>query len=357
MKKNHLILNCFLLFLFWSCTKAEQQTTTDQDSFIRAADISILPTIEKTNTIFYNQNNQPENPLKTLKNAGCNTIRIRLWKNPINGVSNFEEVKTLSDRVKQMGFKVWLTVHFSDTWADPGAQTAPAEWQNLSFDNLKIQLTTYTNIIMTEIKPDIFQLGNEINNGLIHPFGNINSNYGQFLQILQTISSAIRQNSTQTKIMIHYAGIGDDATVFFNKTKTIDFDYIGLSYYPQWHGKNIDEVTTTINNLGQIFNKQIIIAETAYPFTLGYNDYTNNVLGLQSQIIPIYNASVNGQQDFLMQLKSNIKKSTFGKGFCYWEPCWTAFLGPTATNGSPWENLTLWDFNNKALDGMTFFNK
>jgi arabinogalactan endo-1,4-beta-galactosidase len=355
MKKRHYLVNLLLLIFLLSCTKSEQENPTPKDDFIRAADVSILPTIEKTNTIFYNQNNQAENPLLTLKNAGCNTIRIRLWKNPASGASNFEEVKTFSDRVKQMGFKVWLTVHFSDTWADPGAQIVPAEWQNLSFDNLKVQLTAYTNLIMTQMKPDIFQLGNEINNGLIHPFGNIDSNYGQFLQILQTISSAVRQNSTQTKIMIHYAGIGNDATIFFNKTKTIDFDYIGLSYYPQWHGKNLNEVTSTINNLGQTFSKQVIIAETAYPFTLGYNDFTNNVLGLQSQIIPIYSASPNGQQDFLMQLKLNIKQSPFGKGFCYWEPCWTAFLGPTSTNGSPWENLALWDFNNKALNGISIY--
>ena len=95
-------------------------------------------------------------------------------------------------------------------------------------------------------------------------------------------------------------------------------DYIGLSYYPIWHGKNLNDITTTINTLGQNYNKKVVIAETSYPFTFGYNDFTNNVLGDNSQIISDFPATVNGQLAFLQTLKSKIKISTYGMGFCYW---------------------------------------
>ena len=97
-------------------------TPTPTDDFIRAVDISFIPLIEREGTV-YKYNSTAQNPLTTLKNAGCNTVRIRLWKNPTDNQSTFNEVKTLSTRAKNAGFKVWLTVHFSDTWADPAHQT------------------------------------------------------------------------------------------------------------------------------------------------------------------------------------------------------------------------------------------
>ena len=82
---------------------------------IKGVDISFLPEIEETATVFYNSKGEPEDVLTTLKNNGVNTIRIRLWKNPTDKHSGFDEVKTLPERVKDIGFKVWLTVHYTDT--------------------------------------------------------------------------------------------------------------------------------------------------------------------------------------------------------------------------------------------------
>ena len=155
--------------------------------------------------------------------------------------------------------------------------------------------------------------------------------------------------------MLHYAGIGADASWFYNKMTTIDYDYIGLSYYPIWHGKNLEEVKSTIITLGQAYNKKVIIAETSYPFTLGSNDWTNNVLGTSDQIIASYSATPIGQKAYLQALKEKIKETQQGFGLCYWGSEWVAFRGNQSTNGSPWENQALWDFNNKALPAMAFF--
>jgi arabinogalactan endo-1,4-beta-galactosidase len=111
-----------------------------------------------------------------------------------------------------------------------------------------------------------------------------------------------------------------------------------------------------MNTLGQHYNKKVLIAETAYPFTLGWNDYTNNIVGLDSQIISTYPATQSGQKDYLLAIKNLVKQSSNGIGFCYWGSEWVAFRGPTATNGSSWENQALWDFTNNSLPVMDAFN-
>ena len=351
---KRLLFYCFLLFFTISCETTSKDTSI-QEVFIKGADMSFLPLIESEGVKFYNANYQVEDALVTLKKAGCNTIRIRIWYNSPENLSSFNEVKTFAQRVKSMGMKVWLCIHYSDTWADPGKQMIPSAWANLSYSDLKVAFTNYTSSLVTEIKPDIIQIGNEINNGFMWPKADLATHESEFVELLSIASAVIREDSPNTKIMLHYAGIGDDANLFYNKMTPISYDYIGLSYYPIWHGKNLEEVKSIINSLGETYNKKVIIAETAYPYTLGFNDWTNNILGLNNQIIPLYSATPIGQKDYLLALKSKIKETQMGFGFCYWGTEWVAFRGNQATNGSPWENQSLWDFNNKALPAMAVF--
>lgn len=359
MKK--LLLLIPLLLLLINCSDddktPENEPIIPEDNFIRASDMSFLPLIESENTTYFNSANQAEDALTTLKNAGCNTIRIRLWKNPSDSQSSFNQVKAFAQRVKQKGMKVWLTVHYSDTWADPGQQSTPAEWENLSFANLKNQVISYTETIMTEIQPDIIQIGNEINSGFVWPNGHLINNESQCLELLSAASATIRAKSQTTKIMLHYAGIGSGATWFFNKMSAINYDYIGVSYYPIWHGKNLSELTSTINSLGQTHNKKVIVAETSYPFTLGWNDWTNNVVGLEEQLIPAYPATPEGQKNYMLAIKNLIQQTESGIGFAYWGGEWIAYRGDQATNGSTWENQALWDFDNKVVPAIAVFNQ
>lgn len=352
-----LIFSLFAVF-HYSCSSDEPQTATPpviiEDSFIRAADVSFLPEIETSGTILYH-NGLEQDMLTTLKNAGCNAIRIRLWKDPSTNHSGMTEVKSLAQRAKLAGLKVWLTVHYSDTWADPGTQTTPTAWQSLSFSDLKTAVTTYTTTILNEINPDIFQIGNEINSGLLWPKGHLINNEQQCLEILTTASTTIRTKSPNTKIMLHFAGIsGSDW--FFNKVKNIDYDYIGLSYYPVWHGKDLNVVKTTINNLGANYNKKVLIAEVAYPFSLGWNDWTNNIVGLESQLVSGYEATPLGQLSFMASIKNMLKTTAYGQGFSYWGGEWISFKGNEATNGSSFENQAFYDFENNSLPVFQVYN-
>lgn len=343
-----------LLLLLTACSKEEQPKPPTKE-LIHAADISFLPEIESTGTKFFNAAGQQEDVLLTLKNSGFNTIRLRLWHSPSGGHSSFQEVKTFSERIKQQGLKVWLSVHYSDTWADPGAQLPPALWANIPYNDLKDSVYHYTKKIITEIDPDYIQIGNEINPGILLPAGNISINPTQFVDLLSSGIKAVRDHSAKAKIIIHFAGL-DGADWFFNHVKDLSFDMIGLSYYPLWHGRNLNTLKSTLAQLGQTYGKDIIIAETAYPFTLEWDDNTNNILGLESQLIlPDYPASPEGQKNFLKEIKSILNTSEKGIGLCYWGAEWIAFRGPQASDGSPWENQALYNYSNKALPAMEVF--
>jgi arabinogalactan endo-1,4-beta-galactosidase len=356
MKKIFLITICSLLIA--ACNKANITEPIGEDKnfdFISGVDISSYPEISKVNPTFYDLEGNPKDFLLILKENGVNTIRLRLWVNPSNEHSSFEEVKKFSDELKNYGFRIWLNLHYSDTWADPGHQTTPKQWQGISFNDLKDSVYNYTKKIVSEIKPDYIQIGNEINSGFLHPYGEITSNPHQFLQLVERGITAVRENSKKTIIILHYAGIaGSDW--FFNLVKDLDYDVIALSYYPLWHGKSLDSLKNQMEYLSSTFKKKILIAETAYPFTLRWNDWTHNIVGLEEQLIlPEFPATPEGQQKFVKRIKTITKEIKNSLGFCYWGAELIAWKGPYATDGSPWENQALFDFNNKALPALSEF--
>ncbi|MDP3461534.1 MAG: glycosyl hydrolase 53 family protein [Bacteroidales bacterium] len=345
-----------LAMVIAACNKNDQLIIKPADDpFLRAADMSFLPHVRESGIVVYNLEGQPEDMLQTLKNAGVNAIRLRLWNNPTEVYAGMEEVKILSQEIKSRGMKVWLTLHYSDTWADPGTQLKPALWQNISFDALKDSVYAFTQLAVEQIQPDIIQIGNEINNGFLWPEGS-KSNIVHFRALLERGIAAVRESDTAVRIMLHYAG-HEDAPAFFEQLKLLDFDQIGLSYYPLWHGKDLNALQASMQELSAKYAKDIVIAETAYPFTFGWNDWTNNIIGSQDQILAEYPASEQGQLDFLVKLRALVDSVSTGKGFCYWGSEWVAFRGPQATNGSSWENQALWDFTNKALPVMEAFEK
>ena len=324
--------------------------------FISAVDISYYPTILENGALFYNVQGNQINFLNSLIENGVNTIRLRLWVNPINDSSSFNEVKEFSALLKSLGFKIWITPHFSDTWAHPGQQQIPNEWSSLNFEEIKAEVYSHINQIMNEIEPDYIQIGNEINTGILFPSGDIQNNSIQFIELLNQGVNAVRSNSNITKIILHFAGY-DGSQWFFNLVDQVDYDIIGISYYPIWHGKSLDELQIELTELSNNFEKEILIAETAYPFTLGWNDWTNNIVGLEEQLIlPDYPATPNGQQSFIRDLKSLIFDINNGIGFCYWGAELIAWDGEKSENGSVWENQALFDFENKELPVLEEFN-
>ncbi len=349
-------ISLFLLlsFSFTACQKPVTEKPKGK-FFIRSADLSKLPELTEEGAIFRDASGQRKEALQIFRSAGLNIIRVRLWVNPSGTHSSLKEVTVFSQKIQAMGLKVWLDLHYSDTWADPGKQTMPKAWKNLSFTQLKDTVYTYTLRVVRQIHPQYVQIGNEINNGFLWDDGNINHPQ-QFIALLQKGIAAVRRADTHIRILLHYAGYYGAETFFSLLQKYhIDYDLIGLSYYPWWHGKSLDVLQQTILRLETTHLKPVVIAETAYPFTLSWNDNTNNFVGNRQQLIQEYPATAEGQKAFLSALRKIINETPYGGGLCYWEPEWITIKRAHNTTGSPWENLALFDFQNRALPAMAVF--
>ena len=333
----------------------------------RGGDLSFLPEIETTPTTFYNSTGVVQDALTILKNSGMNLVRLRLWHTPSNNNSSQAQVETFAQRLKTAGIGWWLDFHYSDTWADPGNQTIPVAWQTLSYSLLLDSVYNYTYKVMNSLKtknclPAIVQIGNETNSGMLWNIGKVggafDSNWPQYAGLIKKGIEAVKAVDPSIKIMLHFAGTNGAPWFFSNiQTQGVNYDIMGISYYHWWHSRNLSELQTDLTALANTFNKDILIAETAYPFTLTWNDMTTNIFGSAIPLLPGYDATPAGQQNFLTDLKKVLLNvpNNHGLGFCYWAPDWVAFRGGAATNGSPWENLALFDFTNKALPALSTF--
>ncbi len=346
-----------------------------QQEFIRGVDISTIPQIE----LFggkYKLNGQVKDPIEIFKSNGANYVRLRLWHSPSNGYCGLEQTLQFAKRIKASGLKFLLNLHYSDTWADPGRQTKPSAWSNLTFDQLKDSVYTYTKRALTllnnqQTMPDMVQIGNEISGGMLWPDGklyNVPDFEGQKIKFTSLLKEGIRAvkefSSHQIKTMIHIPilnGNVNNVTYFYDiiRSNNVEYDIIGLSYYPWWHG-NLTQLRNTLNTVANRYSKEIIIVETAYPWTTGYqNDGTTNLVGPGTTLIPDYPATPQGQKDFLLKLSEIIKgtNNTKGTGFFYWEP---ALISLPGKRGSDWENVATFGFSNssgeaEALESLSAF--
>ncbi len=335
---------------------------TTPDSFIRGVDISTTPQIKNAGGV-WKQNNVSGDVLDIFKSNGANYVRLRLWHTPTGGYCGLDSTLAFAKNVKAKGLKFLLDIHYSDWWADPGQQTKPAAWKNLSFAILTDSVRSYTRRVINALKnqntlPDMVQVGNEINSGMLWPDGKISvGGWGNFTTLLKAGIQGVKDVDTTSKIIIHFSEGGDNTKCrwFFDNLKSngVSFDIIGLSYYSWWHG-SLSNAQNNLNDLATRYNKDIIIVETAYPWTTQYvNDGEQKVGFDPTKLPPGYPVNPQGQRDFLTYLIQMIKNTTSKKGigFFYWEPAYISF--PTV--GSTWEKFAIFDFNYNALPALQAF--
>ena len=361
------------IFLLLSCSKSENINPIPLETpilFYKGMDLSFQSELENYNVVYKNENNAVISVLPFIKQKGCNLVRLKLWVNPANGLNGLAQVKLYALRLKANDLGFMLDLHFSDTWADPANQNPPVAWQNLTLAELKIQVYNYTKQVLTELKnqgttPSFVQIGNETDNGFLWNYGKVwdqySNNFVNFSELFNKGSQAVREVcGTSTKVIFHHSSV-ENSIYFLNQLSAypIDYDVIGLSYYPQFQTKNLSLVQTNLNTLAITFNKDIMLVEIAYPFTLNYNDNLTNYIGNSNQIIPDYTASPQGQKEFLLKMIAIVKAipNNKGIGFVYWAPNWVSFSGnqTTSVGGSAWENQCLWDFDHKALPSFDVF--
>ncbi|HEX9972476.1 MAG TPA: glycosyl hydrolase 53 family protein, partial [bacterium] len=231
-------------------------------SFIKGTDISFLPQVEDNGGI-YKEAGIQKGPLQIFKDHGFNYIRLKLWHTPDENYNNLEKVRYMAERIKQSGLKFLLDFHYSDTWADPGHQKKPTAWENISFEALKDSVYEYSQKVIQALNnqgtiPDMVQLGNEINSGLLWNDGRIggtyNSNWANFAALLNEGIRGVHEScesGDSIKIMIHIANAANNSGCrwFFDNliANGVDFDIIGLSFYPWWHG-TLSQVKSNLND-------------------------------------------------------------------------------------------------------------
>jgi len=346
------------------------ESAINRSDFIRGVDLSMLQQIEANNGI-YRENGIEKDALQIFKDHNINFVRLRLWHTPSSAYNNLEKTILMASRIKSFGFKFLLDFHYSDTWADPAHQTKPTAWQSLSFQELKDSIYQYSYDVVNALKnqntlPEMIQIGNEITCGILWNDGRVCDQFNtpqQWTQLAELINEGIRgineslESGDTIKIMIHIDRGGDNngSRWFFDHllSENVNFDIIGLSYYPWWQG-SLTDLEFNINDLAQRYNKEIVIAETAYPWTLDWYDNVQNIVGEPGQLLPGYPATVGGQADFLSDLINIVQNipGNKGAGLFYWAPEWIS----TPSLGSPWENVTLFDFSGELLSSISVFD-
>jgi arabinogalactan endo-1,4-beta-galactosidase len=299
-------------------------TSTTAGDFIAGADFSHLRFFEDRG-IVYRDNGQPRDALAILTQRGLTCVRLRLFTsspqqaaaNPYNYTNNLDYTVPLAVRAKNAGLQFLLDFHYSDSWADPGKQTKPATWTNLAFAQLEQHMYDYNSNSIAAFKaagamPDYVQVGNEIIGGLLWPDGRVGGRYEnatQWTQLGQLMKAAIRgikdaAGTQPPKIIVHIDRGGNwGATQWFFdnlRNQDVEFDIIGESYYPWWHG-SLEALRTCLNNAAERYGKPLIIAETAFPWT-----NSTNVFGIP--------ASADGQVQFVAELAKILKDLPDGKG-------------------------------------------
>ncbi len=364
--KNKIILFLSVPLLIACSNNNKQRMDLDQVlPFYDGADLSYLNEMEDCGARFKNLNHEFQDPFEIFSQAGAEIIRVRLWNNPKwTNYSNLEDVKKTIRRSKGLGMKVLLDFHFSDTWADPSTQIIPEDWISFVDDEIELGeiLYHYTESVLIalkdeNLKPDLVQIGNEINTMILQKEGQYNENidWNRNSYLINKAIAAVRNLDKNIEIMLHIAQ-PENALWWFDlavKNKITDFDWIGLSYYPKWSTIKLEEVNQPLKTLINTYSKKLMVVETAYPFTLENADSADNILD-EDALISGFPANAEGQYQYLLNLKNQIRTAG-GQGLIYWEPAWVSTNCKTLWGtGSHWDNATLFDFNHKALPSLLF---
>ncbi|MFP9116074.1 arabinogalactan endo-beta-1,4-galactanase [Flavobacterium sp. RHBU_3] len=316
MKKRLAILPLVLALTtaFTACTSTKN-TTAQNNTFAKGADVGWLPQMEATGYKFKDADGNEKDCLQLLKDRGMNTIRLRVWVHPNNdkasGHCSPEETVAMAVRAQKMGMRIMVDFHYSDSWADPGKQNKPAVWANHSFDELLNDVYQHTYDVLASLEkagvtPEWVQVGNEIPGGMLWPDGST-TNWPQLAQLLNKGYEATKAINNNIKVIVHldegnnnkkFREFYDNAT-----NNNVKYDVIGMSYYPFWiktdYTENIADLENNLKDMAKRYNKEVMVVE------VGGED-----------------TKVENTRDMLVAVIKAVKKvpNNKGLGVIYWEP-------------------------------------
>jgi arabinogalactan endo-1,4-beta-galactosidase len=303
-----------------------------------------------------------------LAGVGANYARLRLWVNPSPGYSDEASALTLARRTHAAGMRIFLDLHYSDTWADPNHQKTPAAWRTDDLAALTDQVHDYTRDVIADFARqdtpvDLVQVGNEISAGMLWPLGRLGSDrpdggWPAFLALLRAgVDGALvgAPRDHRPRIALQIERIGDPAGShdFFDQVTAagIPYDVIALSYYPFWHGP-LSALRSTMDDLATRYHRDVLVAETGYPWTMAGGDPDLGVAdAAELPEADRFPPTPAGQSAFYRALRAAIRDvpGGHGLGLVVWEPGWLAGVGWRAGATAPFTNLTLFDHEGRLL--------
>ena len=300
-------------------------------------DISLLTKYEENGANYKDvDGNNIDNVLAFLKGQDMNAMRVRLFVDPNNATKaekgqgvcqDLNFVKNLGKKIKDAGLKFMLDFHYSDTWADPGKQGTPASWIEVNTPTYEY-IYTYTKeslqvLVDAGATPDFIQIGNEISFGMLWDECKVSANsawnayldtnWDHLATALKNASKACREVCSEAKIIIHTEQCANNPTLdvaFYNRVKDneVDYDIIGVSYYPYFKGP-VNKLDNGLTQLETNFpEKKIMVVETGcgYKYEMGDKD---------KQYYPL---TYEGQRQFTEDLVTMLNNHESVIGLFWW---------------------------------------
>lgn len=361
--------------------------------FYKGMDLSTIKEVESLGGRFYDHGEEKD-VFEILKSYGMNAVRLRLWNDPYSedgvpygaGTNDLPTTIELARRAKSHGMDVLLCMHYSDFWADPGKQRVPKSWRGMDAAQLESAVYDFTRETLLAMRaagafPDLIQVGNELTNGMLWPAGKLQEcgNYDNLAKFVSAGIRAVRSLDRELPVMIHLDN-GGNAPMYrdwFDHyiERGEDFQIIGLSYYPFWHG-TLKDLQDNMNDLAVRYGKELVIAEVSMGFTMeDYGIYEELAederkgYATKPELVEKLDFPMTreGQADFMKALFSVMEQMPDHKcrGFFYWEPAWIPVPGSGWANeaalryieekgpgGNEWANQALFDYNGQALPAL-----
>lgn len=359
--------------------------------FLKGADVSTLFELE-TLGVRYRDRGEERDLLEILSSHGMNAIRLRLWNDPCSesgesyggGGNDLATTLLLARRVRARGLELLLDFHYSDFWADPAKQFPPKAWRGLDDAGLEQAVHDHTRRSLLALRgadalPTMVQVGNELTNGLLWP----NGKRPAFEAIARFVNAglrAVRSVSPAIRTMIHLDNGGNNALYreWFDRYFEAggqDFDVLGLSYYPFWHG-TLEDLEGNLNDMARRHGKELVVVETSTGFTTedyaareGLPPSRRRGMATRPELVARvqHPMTVQGQCDFVRDLVTRIRRveGGLGKGFFWWEPAWVPvrgsgsateaglrYTGESGPGGNEWANQALFDYDGNALPAL-----
>ncbi len=328
------------------------------------ADLSYVNEMEDCGAGYQAKGKQID-PFDYLKKRGGNIVRVRLWNDAKwTRYSNYDDVAKTLSRAKAAGLKTLLDFHYSDDWADGDKQIAPAAWAGMPADKQAAALGAFTYATLVKLNdqglmPDWVQVGNETNGELMAGPTSKSIDWVRNAKLFNAGIAAVRKagqdTKTSPKVMLHIAQ-PENIIGWFDAAKIAgitDYDLIGISYYRKWSTQSLAQLGAVIKQAKARYQKDVVLVETAYPFSTYGEDTSPDLLGPDT-LIAGYPATPKGQRDYMIAI-TRLTVANGGIGVIYWEPAWVSTGCKTRWGtGSNWENAA-W-FSLKTHEALPVFD-